>query len=87
MQYIINFIHIRGFCFKNMSMCFTSESVRKKANQIDLCSNFYLSNTQWQNFKKLADYFRVCSTLQQVHNLYYFFSHVSFLQTVWLQWP
>ena len=25
---------------------FTSESVREKANQIDLCSNFYLSNTQ-----------------------------------------
>ena len=46
MQYIINFIHICGFCFKNMSRCFTSESVRKKANQIDLCSNFYLSNTQ-----------------------------------------
>ena len=38
---------------------FTSESVREKANQIDLCSNFYLSNTQWHNFKKLANYFRV----------------------------
>ena len=38
---------------------FTSEPVTKKGNQIVLCSNFYLSNTQWHNFKKLANYFRV----------------------------